>query len=148
LSSFTRLAQETYPALRDRQQLNVEFEGFIGLLIKLLNSIHTEPNVYFGILQLFPGNRAKLDFVQNLQYKYIDLVSLELEGSPEEEVKESITFRYNVIKAKLSYLQNKFKQFSTMVKTKNPSLMVQMQKTFKSGQTGVPANHNKSWKPI
>ena len=102
---------------------------------------------YFGILQLFPSNGAKLDFVQNLQYKYIDLVSLDLAGSSEDEVKESITFRYNIIKAKLSSLQNKFKQFSSIVKTKSPALMVQFQKSFKSGNTGPQVGHSKSWKP-
>jgi len=149
LSELKSLPQLNYPSIKERQQLNVDFEGFIGLMIKLLNSIHAEPHVYFGILQLFPDNRSRLDFVQNLQYKYVDLVSLDLEECLEEEVKESITYRYNIIKAKLSFLQSKFKQFSNVVKTKNPGLMVQMQKTFKgSNGTTAPQVGLKSWKPV
>ena len=89
----------------------------------------------------------QLDFIQNLQYKYIELVTLDLEGSTDENVKESVTFRYNMLKAKLGFLQSKFKQFSSVVKTKSPSLMMQMQKAFKAGEKGLGTSHPpKPWK--
>lgn len=74
--------------------------------------------------------RGKLDFIQNLEYKYIELISVEFETSSEEVIREAITFRYNSVKAKLIFLQNRMKDFSSLVKVKNPSLLIQMQKAL------------------
>lgn len=79
--------------------------------------------------------KGYLTFLQNLHYKYIDLLSIELQNSEEDTVRESITYRYNINKAKLMYLQNNFRQFSQVVKTKNPGLIVQLEKTFKKLST-------------
>jgi hypothetical protein len=76
-----------------------------------------------------------------LEYKYVELVSIEFETSMEESIREAITFRYNSVKAKLIFLQNRMKEFSSLVKTKNPSLLIQMQKTMIGG--GAPG-HNQS----
>jgi len=40
---------ESFPELRDSQQLNVGFDAFIGLLIRMFNNVHKEPHVYFAI---------------------------------------------------------------------------------------------------
>ena len=99
------------------------------------------------MLQLFGDGRGQLDFIQNLQYKYVDLVSLELAASPEEEARESVTYRYHVLKAKLSFLQGKFKQFASLVRTKNPSLVLQAQKGLKgASQTSLGGPNHKPFK--
>ncbi len=58
-------------------------------------------------------------------------MQIDLQQSDEDTIRESITYRYNINKAKLMYLQNNFRQFSQVVKTKNPGLIVQLEKTFK-----------------
>lgn len=68
-----------------------------------------------------------------MEYKYVELVSVEFETSPEDIIREAITFRYNSVKAKLIFLQNRMKEFSSLVKTKNPSLLIQMQKSLTGG---------------
>ena len=125
---------DTFSALKENQQLTLKFEGFIGLLIKLLNSLQKSSKKNFGILQLYSDGSAKFNFLQNLHYKYIDLLSLNLKSSNDEIIRESITYRYNIVKAKIMYLQTNFKQFSSVVKTKNPGLIVQLEKTLKKNQ--------------
>ncbi len=122
---------ESFDKLKQDQQLTLEFEGFIGLLIKLLNFLQSNSKKHFAILQLFSDGRAKLDFLQNLHYKFVDLLTFELSSSDDDSIRESITYRYNIIKAKMMYLQSNFKQFSSIVKTKNPGLILQLEKTLK-----------------
>ena len=55
-------------------------------------------------MSLYPNGKAKIEFMQNLHYKYINLLTLELNSSDEEVIRESITYRYNLIKAKMMYL--------------------------------------------
>lgn len=70
-----------------------------------------------------------------MEYKFIELVSLDFETSPEEVIRETISFRYNSVKAKLIFLQNRMKEFSSIVKVKNPSLLIQMQKSVNEAST-------------
>jgi hypothetical protein len=46
---------ESFPELRDTQQLNVGFDAFIGLLIRMFNNVHKEPHVY--TIFFVKGNR-------------------------------------------------------------------------------------------
>jgi hypothetical protein len=43
----------SYEEIKERQQLNVAFDGFIGLLIRMFNNVNKEPHVYFHLTQLF-----------------------------------------------------------------------------------------------
>ena len=47
------------------------FEELPNLITKMLMNIIKNPHSYFAIIQLFENNTAKLDFIQNLEYKYI-----------------------------------------------------------------------------
>jgi hypothetical protein len=55
-------------------------------------------------MTILEDGRASITFLQNLHYKFIELLQIELNSSSEEAVKESITYRYNINKAKLMYL--------------------------------------------
>jgi hypothetical protein len=72
---------------------------------------------------------ARLDFIQNIEYKFIELLSLEFYNSPDDTVRKQISFRYNSLKSKLNLTQDRITTINNMVKLKNPSLLLQIQKT-------------------
>ena len=80
--------------------------------------------------------RASLDIIQNIEYKFIELISLQMVASPEDIIRQSITFRYNAIKSKVSLMQERLSDVNNMVKVKNPSLLLQMQKKGTKSQMG------------
>ena len=71
---------------------------------------------------------ARLDFIQNIEYKFIELLSLEFANSPDDVVRRQIAYRYNAQKTKLSLLQDRINSISNLIKLKNPSLLLQIQK--------------------
>ncbi len=71
---------------------------------------------------------ARLDFIQNMEYKFIELLSCDFVASPEETVRQHITYRYNAVKSKLALMQARLQDINTLVKIKNPSLLLQLQK--------------------
>ncbi len=73
--------------------------------------------------------KARLDFIQNMEYKFIELLSCDLAVSPEEVVRQHITYRYNSVKSKLALMQARLQDINTLVKIKNPSLLLQLQKS-------------------
>lgn len=84
------------------------------------------------------NGQAKLDFIQNMEYKFLQLLTIECLGSPEEVIRANISFRYSVLKAKSSILTNRLKDVSQVLKVKNPTLLMQLQK----GMTGTQGQKN------
>jgi hypothetical protein len=118
----------SYAKMRDEQKLNIDMNGLPNLLIKIFNNCQKDPNTYFAVLFITGDGPARLDFIQNLEYKFLELLTLDFAPASEEAVRQNITFRYNVMKAKCNYLQDKLKQVSELVKLKNPSLLLHLQK--------------------
>ena len=71
--------------------------------------------------------QGRLDFIQNIEYKFIELLSLDFMASAEEAVRSHITFRYNSVKSKLALMQARLSDISGLLKVKNPSLLLQIQ---------------------
>lgn len=137
--------------MKETQKLMIEFGDYPGVLIKMLNSSIKEPQRYsithiISFLAVFimqkDGN-ARLDFIQNMEYKFIELLSCNFIASGEEAVRQHITFRYNSIKAKLALMQARLQDINSLVKIKNPSLLLQLQKHPQS----VMQSTQKSIKP-
>lgn len=67
---------------------------------------------------------AQLDFIQNIEYKFIELLSCDFRASDEEIVRQSITYRYNAVKSKVHLMEARLKDVNNLVKVKNPSLLL------------------------
>ncbi len=87
---------------------------------------------------------ARLDFIQNIEYKFIELLSLDFINSPDDTVRKQIAFRYNALKSKMSLMQDRINTISNIVKLKNPSLLLQIQKTPSKMQQNTSMYRNNS----
>ncbi len=72
--------------------------------------------------------QARLDFIQNMEFKFLELLSIDFLASPEDVIRQNISFRYSLLKAKAQVLQGRLKDISAILKLKNPSLLLQLQK--------------------
>ncbi len=77
---------------------------------------------------------ARLDFIQNIEYKFVELLSLDFANSQDDIVRKQIAYRYNSLKTKLSLMQDRINSISNLIKLKNPSLLLQIQKLMPSSQ--------------
>ena len=88
----------------------------------------TDPKSYFAIMNVGKGQLSSIEFVQNLEYKYLQLLSLPVDSATDELIRSNITFRFSTLKAKYSYLKNKLKDITAIIKLKNPTLLLSIQK--------------------
>ncbi len=122
--------EEGFKVLQDTQKLCINFKDFAGLNKKLFSNCITEPHCYIAVFVMQKDGSARLDFIQYIEYKYIELLSLEFINSPDETVRKQIAYRYNSLKTKLTLLQDRINSISNLIKLKNPSLLLQIQKTI------------------
>ena len=120
---------EAYRVLQDDQKLMVSFGDYPNVLIRMLNSIIREPHIHLGVFTMTAdANFAHLDFIQNMEYKFVELMTCSFQRCPEDIVQRQITYRYNSMRQRLALTQARLFEMNHLVKTKNPSLLLHLQK--------------------
>merc|ERR1712227_226253 len=91
--------------------------------MKMFNSCINDPSQFLCVRTVEKNGTNRIDFVQNLDYKFIELLSIDFFQAPESIVDKSITFRYNSLRTKLALALARLQNVNTIIKTKNPALL-------------------------
>ena len=126
--------------VQEAQKLMVDFADYPPVLTRMLDTCIREPSSHLAVFVMQRGGRGHLDFIQNMEYKFVELLSCAFMAADDETVRQSITFRYNSIKSRLALMQARLQDINALVKVKNPSLLLQLQRTpprFPTGGGGL-----------
>ena len=115
-------------AIQEQQKLMVEFADYPNVLVRMLNACIKEPHSHLAVFVMKQDVDARLDFIQNMEYKFVELMSGHFIRSPEEIVQHQITYRYNAMKTRVGLMEGRLRDVNNLVKLKNPSLLLQLQK--------------------
>uniref|UniRef100_A0A7S1KQ64 Spindle assembly abnormal protein 6 N-terminal domain-containing protein n=1 Tax=Percolomonas cosmopolitus TaxID=63605 RepID=A0A7S1KQ64_9EUKA len=126
------LNPEDYDDLRREQKLMIEFDMFPRVLSKMLQACVKEPESFLTIFHMDNTGTGVLNFVQNMEYKFVDLLSLRFQMSPEHITRQHISFRYNSLRSRLAIMHSKLQDVNNLVKLKQPSLLLQLQRNSRS----------------
>lgn len=118
----------SFRVMQESQKLMIDFAEYPSILVRMLNSCIKEPHSFLAVFIMQRDGSARLDFIQNIEYKFIELLSCDFVASSEDTVRQQITYRYNSVKSRLALVQARLQDISALVKVKNPSLLLQMQK--------------------
>jgi hypothetical protein len=121
--------EHDFQIIQEQQKLVVEYSEYPNVLIRMLNACIREPHTHLAIFIIRGDEEARLDFIQNMEYKFVELVSCVCHRSSEEMIQKQITYRYNAMKQKLAVMQSRLHEINNLVKMKNPSLLLQLQKS-------------------
>eukprot|EP00923_Selenidium_pygospionis_P011862 GHVN01020275.1.p3 GENE.GHVN01020275.1~~GHVN01020275.1.p3 ORF type:complete len:222 (-),score=24.08 GHVN01020275.1:1247-1912(-) len=125
----------SFRQLQEGQKLMVDFSQYAAILIKMFNSCIKEPHSFLAVFIMQNNGAARLDFIQNIEYKFVELLCCDFVQAREDAIRQHISFRYNAVKSKLALCQARLQDINTILKIKNPSLLVQIQKS--TSQRGV-----------
>lgn len=64
-----------------------------------------------------------------MEYKFIELLSCMFRASSEDVIRAQISFRYNLVKSRLTLVSARLSDVNHLVKIKSPSLLLQLQKS-------------------
>lgn len=54
--------------------------------------------------------------VQNMEYKFVELLTCRFQASSEEHVRQQLTFRYNAVKSRLALMQARLADTNALVR--------------------------------
>ena len=85
---YTHIVNEdSFRMMQENQKLMIEFTDYTNILIKMVNSCIKEPHSFLAVFIMNRDGTAKLDFIQNIEYKFIELLSCDFMASPEDTVR-------------------------------------------------------------
>ncbi|KOB62348.1 hypothetical protein PFHG_04097 [Plasmodium falciparum HB3] len=112
LTSEHRLVNENdFEHMQNNQKLMINFSEYLPVLIKMFNSCIKDPQSFLAIFTIKQNGIAQLEFIKNMEYKFIELLVCQFIKSSDEITKENITYRYNVIKSKNGIMYNRLKVY-------------------------------------
>ena len=121
--------ESSFSTLQREQNLMVDYPEYANVLIRMLNMCIKEPHSHLAVFIMQLDGHSRLDFIQNMEYKFVELLSVNFLAMHEEHVRQQITYRYNSMKSRLALMQARLQDVNALVKIKNPSLLLQLQRT-------------------
>lgn len=120
--------EEGFRVLQEEQKLMVEFEEFARVLVHMLNDCIDQPDTHMAVFVLHEEGPGRLDFIQNMEYRFVELLTCSFAPSDEELVRQHITYRYDAVKARLGETRSRLTEMHALVKAKNPSLLLKVRR--------------------
>lgn len=98
---------EAFQVMQEQQKLMIDFADYANVLIRMLNNCIKEPHNHLAVYLMQADGRARLDFIQNMEYKFVELLSVDFMRVSEDAIRQHISFRYNSMKSRLQVLQTR-----------------------------------------
>eukprot|EP00708_Paratrimastix_pyriformis_P004247 GAFH01003096.1.p1 GENE.GAFH01003096.1~~GAFH01003096.1.p1 ORF type:complete len:290 (+),score=73.23 GAFH01003096.1:101-871(+) len=132
--------EAAYKALASEQKLISEFQEFPIILIRMLNGLLRESQTNFAMFFLSDdASRGRLDFIQSImQYKFVELLSLEFRQAAEPELRKQIHYRFALLKTRLAMSQGQLQDLKNLIRLRNPSLLRQISHSSTGTQQRSP----------
>jgi len=120
--------RRNFNAMQESQGLTTPFTGLPDLLLDLLERCTNTPRAFFVVLLLSPGGRcARLTFMQDLQFKFVELCSLGFEQTRTQTVQQNASDRYHALAAHAAALDSELDALTAFVRRRHPGLLLQFQ---------------------
>ncbi|EFJ50391.1 hypothetical protein VOLCADRAFT_88953 [Volvox carteri f. nagariensis] len=123
------LDERSFREVQVLQRLMADFQDYPTILMRMLNQAIREPHAYLAVFIMHPTGEARLDFIQNMEYKFVELLSCKFVAAAEELIRLQVSYRYNVVRARLQLMEARLADVSAMVRVRDPSLLLQLQRT-------------------
>lgn len=121
--------EKAFRQMQQSQKLMIDFADYSQVLMKMLNSCIREPQSFLAVFIMETSGKGRLDFIQNMEYKFIELLSCDFLQSSEEVIRQQMSFRYNSLKSRLALMHARLHDIGALVKVKSPSLLLHLQKS-------------------
>ena len=70
------LDDEGFKLIQKSQRLTVTYNEYPSVLIRMFNNCIKEPHGHLAVFFMQRDGSARLDFIQNMEYKFVELMSL------------------------------------------------------------------------
>ncbi|KAH8738880.1 hypothetical protein FG386_000746 [Cryptosporidium ryanae] len=117
-----------FKELKVTQNLVCSFTEFTETFCRIVNDTIKDQLGHSARFYLKGDGTGKLTFIQIMGYKYLELLSIDFKQTTEDIIRNSISFRYSLMKSKVAIMEARFIEISNLLNMRNPTLMNYLQK--------------------
>lgn len=120
------LDEEIFKVMKENQDLTITYKEFIPLFEELCDNCINYPDYYFSILIMKKKGEASLDFIKEIDVKFIQLLRMEFVNSSDEYIMKQMLYRFASLKSKFDYYKDCMEVAGDIILEKNPKIIPQM----------------------
>ncbi|OII72089.1 uncharacterized protein cubi_01422 [Cryptosporidium ubiquitum] len=126
---YTRdFSPSDFNELKIVQNLVCDYNDFTETFCRIVNNVIKDQLGCFVKFCLRVDGSGKLTFLQIMEYKFLELLSIDFQQASEEVIRNSISFRYSFMKSKVALMEGRFLEISNLLSIRNPGLLHYLQK--------------------
>ena len=119
----TEINSSLFQKIKEEQKLTCDYTNFSDLLMKYFDFFNDNKKSYLGVLNIKNDKNAKMELMENLDYKIVELIYLDFTPAPQELISNQINYRYNSLRAVEDLMQNKVDIINNILKETDPQLI-------------------------
>lgn len=116
-----RIDYKSFEEIKTAQNLTIDFVQYSETVIKMINSCVDSSS--FSCVFYISGDSGILKFVQNMDYREMELLECVFRREDEFKTAENITYRYHHMKETLGHYKRRLEEFYTLIKRKDPKFV-------------------------
>ena len=141
---------QLFEQIKKDQKLTCNFTNFSNLLIKYLDFCIKDQKAYLAVFNIKSDKKAKMELLENLEYKFGELINLDFVPASDDLIREQISYRYNSMRAVHEITQSRIEIINNVLKDYDPQLINEVKTEINkvNEESNDNQNNNKNKKPI
>ena len=124
----TEINEFSFKKIKEEQKLTCNFENFCDLLIKYFDFCIDNKKKYLAVFNINKDKNGKIELLENLEYKFGELINLKFSPASKELIYKQIRYRYNSMRTLYDLTQNRIKIINEILKDNDPQLIPNIKK--------------------
>ena len=124
--------KKIFNEIKTTQKLTCKYKDYGHMLIKYFEDCIKLPKSFMAIFYPKKGNTASMEFIENLEHKFGNLLTTEFEKSDDEIVRKEISFRYSTMRARNDLINRKMNAINIVLKDCDPQLIPEVKNAVSS----------------
>ncbi|EAS07603.2 hypothetical protein TTHERM_00919520 (macronuclear) [Tetrahymena thermophila SB210] len=112
----------TFLKMKKKQKWNIDFDQLSSSIIKMLTSCQKDPHSFQLAFEINKDLNAELVICQTTEFKQVELMKLDFMTQSQENIRQSVVFRFNLVKAKVMIATQRVNDTITVLQENNPIL--------------------------
>jgi hypothetical protein len=122
---------DTFRDIQQSHKLLIKLKDYPKLMENLLNKVKTTPTQFLAVFYMDRQGGARFDIIQNISYKFMELVSCEFVVSSNDLVRNCLTYRFELQRRMMQETENQIQQLEEIIKHRATGLLPVIKKKLK-----------------
>ena len=122
---------DNFRDLQRKHKLLIKLTEYPALMDNLLKNVINSPTQYLAVFYMDRNGAGRFDIVQNISYKFLELVSCEFQISADELVRKSIIYRYTIQKNMMNEIEQQILALEELLRHRAPGVLQTFKKQAK-----------------